>query len=136
MYRYLNTTILPECDRVHRASAEARLHSKRVRETRHSLTLTIAQANIGVRKYIRTTTNTSTMALLVDKHRPRSLDALSYHPELSDRLKALVGSPEANRSLKVAVLIHLDFRQRAATSHIYSSMDLLARARRRGFRQR
>ena len=30
------------------------------------------------------------MALLVDKHRPRSLDALSYHPELSDRLKALV----------------------------------------------
>jgi replication factor C subunit 3/5 len=45
------------------------------------------------------------MALLVDKHRPRSLDALSYHPELSDRLKALVGSPEANRSLKVAVLL-------------------------------
>ena len=35
--------------------------------------------------------NTRTaMALLVDKHRPRSLDALSYHPELSDRLKALV----------------------------------------------
>lgn len=30
------------------------------------------------------------MALLVDKHRPRSLDALSYHPELSERLKALV----------------------------------------------
>ncbi|KAM0694384.1 hypothetical protein Q7P36_004739 [Cladosporium allicinum] len=32
------------------------------------------------------------MALLVDKHRPRSLDALSYHPELSDRLKALAAS--------------------------------------------
>jgi hypothetical protein len=32
------------------------------------------------------------MALLVDKHRPRSLDALSYHPELSDRLRALVRS--------------------------------------------
>lgn len=30
------------------------------------------------------------MALLVDKLRPRSLDALSYHPELSDRLKSLV----------------------------------------------
>lgn len=30
------------------------------------------------------------MALLVDKHRPRSLDALSYHPELSERLRALV----------------------------------------------
>ncbi|GAB7329930.1 hypothetical protein MBLNU13_g01634t1 [Cladosporium sp. NU13] len=32
------------------------------------------------------------MALLVDKHRPRSLEALSYHPELSDRLKALAAS--------------------------------------------
>jgi replication factor C subunit 3/5 len=31
------------------------------------------------------------MALLVDKHRPRSLDALSYHHELSERLRALVG---------------------------------------------
>jgi hypothetical protein len=30
------------------------------------------------------------MALLVDKHRPRNLEALSYHPELSDRLRALV----------------------------------------------
>ncbi|PLN84867.1 cytochrome c oxidase assembly protein CtaG/Cox11-domain-containing protein [Aspergillus taichungensis] len=32
------------------------------------------------------------MALLVDKLRPRSLDALSYHPELSDRLKSLAQS--------------------------------------------
>ncbi|KAF2745848.1 P-loop containing nucleoside triphosphate hydrolase protein [Sporormia fimetaria CBS 119925] len=32
------------------------------------------------------------MALLVDKHRPRSLEALSYHPELSDRLRALAQS--------------------------------------------
>ncbi|MCJ1251002.1 Replication factor C (RF-C) subunit [Trapelia coarctata] len=32
------------------------------------------------------------MALLVDKHRPRSLDALSYHPELSERLKSLAQS--------------------------------------------
>ncbi|KAF2415413.1 putative DNA replication factor C subunit Rfc5 [Tothia fuscella] len=32
------------------------------------------------------------MALLVDKHRPRSLDALSYHPDLSERLKALAQS--------------------------------------------
>lgn len=30
------------------------------------------------------------MALLVDKLRPRTLDALSYHPELSDRLRSLV----------------------------------------------
>jgi replication factor C subunit 3/5 len=33
------------------------------------------------------------MALLVDKLRPRTLDALSYHPELSDRLRSLVRSP-------------------------------------------
>ncbi|MCJ1392459.1 Replication factor C (RF-C) subunit [Xylographa bjoerkii] len=32
------------------------------------------------------------MALLVDKYRPRSLDALSYHPELSERLKSLAQS--------------------------------------------
>jgi DNA polymerase III delta prime subunit len=30
------------------------------------------------------------MALLVDKHRPRTLQTLTYHPELSERLKALV----------------------------------------------
>ncbi|KAH7075896.1 P-loop containing nucleoside triphosphate hydrolase protein [Paraphoma chrysanthemicola] len=33
-----------------------------------------------------------TMALLVDKHRPRNLEALSYHPELSERLRALAQS--------------------------------------------
>ncbi|KAK3704164.1 Replication factor C (RF-C) subunit [Vermiconidia calcicola] len=32
------------------------------------------------------------MALLVDKHRPRTLDTLSYHPELSDRLRSLAAS--------------------------------------------
>ncbi|GAM84615.1 hypothetical protein ANO11243_026110 [Dothideomycetidae sp. 11243] len=32
------------------------------------------------------------MALLVDKHRPRSLDTLSYHYALSDRLRALAAS--------------------------------------------
>jgi len=35
------------------------------------------------------------MALLVDKHRPRNLDALSYHPELSERLRALVRAAPA-----------------------------------------
>jgi len=30
------------------------------------------------------------MALLVDKHRPRSLDALTYHKDLSERLRSLV----------------------------------------------
>ncbi|EON68028.1 replication factor C subunit 5 [Coniosporium apollinis CBS 100218] len=32
------------------------------------------------------------MALLVDKHRPRSLDKLSYHHDLSERLRALAQS--------------------------------------------
>jgi hypothetical protein len=43
-----------------------------------------------------------TMALLVDKHRPRNLEALSYHPELSDRLRALVSS--AHGQLVIAVI--------------------------------
>lgn len=32
------------------------------------------------------------MALFVDRYRPRSLDDLDYHPELSSRLRALVRS--------------------------------------------
>jgi hypothetical protein len=32
------------------------------------------------------------MALLVDKHRPRTLETLSYHPELSERLRSLAAS--------------------------------------------
>ncbi|KAF2803935.1 P-loop containing nucleoside triphosphate hydrolase protein [Mytilinidion resinicola] len=32
------------------------------------------------------------MALLVDKHRPRTLEALTYHPDLSARLKSLAQS--------------------------------------------
>ena len=32
------------------------------------------------------------MALLVDKHRPRTLDTLSYHPDLSERLRSLASS--------------------------------------------
>ncbi|KAL2265718.1 hypothetical protein VTJ83DRAFT_6818 [Remersonia thermophila] len=32
------------------------------------------------------------MALIVDKHRPRSLDALTYHGELSERLRSLAQS--------------------------------------------
>ncbi|KAM3563372.1 hypothetical protein MY1884_001285 [Beauveria asiatica] len=32
------------------------------------------------------------MALIVDKHRPRSLDALTYHDELTDRLRSLAQS--------------------------------------------
>ena len=33
------------------------------------------------------------MALIVDKHRPRTLDTLTYHEELSDRLRSLVRTP-------------------------------------------
>lgn len=32
----------------------------------------------------------NTMALLVDKHRPHSLDQLTYHSDLSNRLRSLV----------------------------------------------
>lgn len=32
------------------------------------------------------------MALLVDKHRPRSLETLTYHHDLSDRLRSLVSA--------------------------------------------
>ncbi|EEY19298.1 predicted protein [Verticillium alfalfae VaMs.102] len=32
----------------------------------------------------RVSPHTNAMALIVDKHRPKSLDALTYHPELSD----------------------------------------------------
>ncbi|KAM7216850.1 replication factor C subunit 5 [Rhypophila decipiens] len=34
----------------------------------------------------------SKMALIVDKHRPRTLDALTYHDELSERLRSLAQS--------------------------------------------
>ena len=40
--------------------------------------------------YSTSTPTTITMALLVDKHRPRSLDQLTYHKDLSQRLRSLV----------------------------------------------
>ena len=42
------------------------------------------------------------MALLVDKHRPRSLVALSYHEDLSERLKSLVCSKKV--TLKILLI--------------------------------
>jgi replication factor C subunit 3/5 len=36
------------------------------------------------------------MALLVDKHRPRSLETLTYHHDLSDRLRSLVSSSQSD----------------------------------------
>ena len=39
------------------------------------------------------------MALLVDKQRPKSLEALTYHKDLSNRLEALASSPDFPHSL-------------------------------------
>jgi hypothetical protein len=41
-------------------------------------------------RQLRIFTNHDNMALLVDKHRPRSLDDLTYHHDLSERLRSLV----------------------------------------------
>lgn len=41
-------------------------------------------------QHLQQESKNTTMALLVDKQRPRSLDKLSYHDDLSQRLKALV----------------------------------------------
>lgn len=38
------------------------------------------------------------MALLVDKYRPRSLETLTYHEDLSERLRSLVSSKGCNLS--------------------------------------
>lgn len=76
-----------------------------------------------------------TMALLVDKHRPRNLEALSYHPELSDRLRALVRTPSKSSSRQNATNATL-YRHKAATFHISSYTVLLAQARRHASSQR
>lgn len=43
------------------------------------------------------------MSLWVDKHRPRKLDELDYHPQLSSRLSALVRCSSAS----LAFLLYL-----------------------------
>ncbi|KAK4070055.1 uncharacterized protein Triagg1_6476 [Trichoderma aggressivum f. europaeum] len=49
--------------------------------------------NLGASNPISTPISTANaMALIVDKHRPRSLEALSYHHELSERLQSLAQS--------------------------------------------
>jgi hypothetical protein len=106
---------------------------KRVRETRQ---FTTAQSkNIDANHELHQ--QLSTMALLVDKHRPRSLDALSYHPELSDRLRALVKPPAraGTQSRGAAMLTIITKRLQVETFHICLSMDLLVRERRREFRR-
>lgn len=45
------------------------------------------------------------MALFVDRYRPKTLDDLDYHPELSSRLRALVSSPLRPSSLSAPALL-------------------------------
>src|SRR5690242_587034 len=55
------------------------------------------------------------MALLVDKHRPRNLEALNYHPELSERLRALVRTT-ARYHAAAALTVHLTGTKRRFSS--------------------
>lgn len=66
------------------------------------------------------------MALLVDKYRPRSLESLSYHDDLSARLKSLVCTQPGN-SLLAAECVFT--RLKAETSHIFLYMGLVEQAR-------
>lgn len=75
------------------------------------------------------------MALLVDKHRPRSLEALSYHHDLSARLKALVSSPHFTPEVYEQHLTDSS-RHKSAISLTSSSTALLVQARRPALSQR
>lgn len=66
------------------------------------------------------------MALLVDKYRPRSLESLSYHDDLSARLKSLVCTESTN--LLVAAKFVFT-RLKAETSHIFLYMGLVEQAK-------
>jgi hypothetical protein len=57
------------------------------------------------------------MALLVDKLRPRTLDALTYHPDLSDRLRSLVREPRPRNM--TALTQATTNRPKTETSPIY-----------------
>lgn len=71
------------------------------------------------------------MALLVDKLRPRSLDALSYHPDLSARLKSLVSKTYPVSNLWQAINSDelFGFRLKAEISLTSLSMARPVRAR-------
>jgi len=62
------------------------------------------------------------MALIVDKHRPRSLDNLTYHEDLSERLRSLVRG-SGTTFAKVPSLTPNTRRPKAVTSPTFSSMD-------------
>jgi hypothetical protein len=66
------------------------------------------------------------MALLVDKLRPRSLESLTYHKDLSERLASLVGLVLLQL---LGTLAEYDFRPPPLTFHTSSSSDHQALAR-------
>jgi hypothetical protein len=66
------------------------------------------------------------MALLVDKLRPRSLESLTYHKDLSERLASLVGLALLQI---LSTLAERDFRPPPPISHTSSSSDHQALAR-------
>lgn len=73
------------------------------------------------------------MSLFVDKHRPKSLDHLHYHEELSKRIRTLVRRRVLTAMQDTATLTR-ENRQRLLedkTSLIYYSMALVVLARRR-----
>lgn len=77
----------------------------------------------------------SNMALLVDKFRPRSLDALTYHKDLSDRLSSLVYPDAEPLPLKAMrrLTFSLFIRLPPPTSPIFYSMALPVQARKPAF---
>ena len=67
------------------------------------------------------------MALIVDKHRPRSLDELTYHDELSERLRSLVCTRATEER---GTLADVRCRPKAEISPIFLSTGRPARERR------
>lgn len=79
------------------------------------------------------------MSLFVDKHRPKELSKLDYHPELSSRLQALVRPPSL-RLLPVLISSRASLPLTRSSDHAHRHMATFptlsftarpARARRR-----
>lgn len=62
-------------------------------QARHSSNTITFPSQLNTTTITLLPSNNFSMALLVDKHRPRTLDQLSYHQDLSERLRSLVSSP-------------------------------------------
>lgn len=70
------------------------------------------------------------MSLLVDKWRPKNLDDLGYHKDLSERLRALVSAFTAQRERRELTLDRTRLCRLKPTSLTRSSTVLLVQARR------